>query len=107
MDTGDYRVHANATTLDIPIQYYNGVPDSDSASAVSVVDGSDTGAIDFTLDPGGTISGTVYETDGTTPIPNANVWAEPYTCCGSGNGATTDGNGDYTIAGLAPDDYRL
>ena len=107
LGTGDYRVQVNASELGFPVQYYDGVQDAESAAGVAVVDGVDTGGIDFTLPTAGTISGTVYEADGTTPVPDANVWAEPYTCCGSGSGATTDVNGDFTIAGLAPDDYRV
>ena len=51
------------------------------------------------------ISGTVYEADGTTPVPNADVWAEQD---GNGGGGTfTKQDGTYMIEGLAPGDYLV
>ncbi|MBN1641796.1 MAG: carboxypeptidase regulatory-like domain-containing protein [Anaerolineae bacterium] len=68
------------------------------------LDGADDTAqgIDFTLDPGGTISGTVYNNDHTQPLANINVDVE-----GGGYGTCTDESGRYAIAGLVHGDYRV
>ncbi|RZB30246.1 MAG: hypothetical protein SRB1_02526 [Desulfobacteraceae bacterium Eth-SRB1] len=54
-----------------------------------------------------TISGTVYEPDGTTPIPNiwVNAWSDSAMF---GFGAQTDVDGNYTISNLvAASDYKV
>ena len=88
-------------------EFYTSTADWNLATQVPVNDGQTTSDIDFTLDAGGSISGTVTEANGVTPVPNAHVWAENYECCGGGNGAQTDETGSYTIAGLAPGNYRV
>ncbi|MBK8027377.1 MAG: carboxypeptidase regulatory-like domain-containing protein [Chloroflexi bacterium] len=46
--------------------------------------------IDFTLEPGGVVSGTVYEEDGSTPVPYANVGLNlPVGHCADQNGVFT------------------
>jgi len=60
-----------------------------------------------TIAHAGSISGTVYESDGTTPIVNLNVNAQPYDGGGSGGGVNTDAQGNYTIDNLDPVDYRV
>ena len=69
--------------------------------------GQTTPDIDFSLELGGSISGTVYEADGVTPIGDADVWADSYDCCGGGEGTRTAPDGTFTITGLAPGDYRV
>ncbi len=56
-------------------QYYDNVTDIGSATPVAVTVPNETSGIDFTLTPGGSISGSVYEPDGTTPIYGAHVMA--------------------------------
>ena len=56
-------------------QYYDNVTDIGSATPVAVTVPNETSGIDFTLTPGGSISGSVYELDGTTPIYGAHVMA--------------------------------
>ena len=107
LPTGEYRVQVNTTIQEFPVLYYDGALDAESATAVSVIDGSDTPSIDFILVAGGTISGTVYESDGVTPVPEGEVWAERFDCCGGGNATSTVANGTYTIRGLASGDYRV
>ena len=104
---GDYRVQVNVFGASFAGEFYNNTTDWDSAARVTVTASTTTSNIDFTLDAGGSISGTVYEGDGTTPLANVDVWANTYDCCGGGNGSRTASDGTYTITGLAPDDYRV
>ena len=107
LPTGDYRLLANATVQGFPIQHYNGAEAADDATPVSVSEGTETSTINFTLGVGATISGTVYEADGITPVDNADVWADSYECCAGGEGTRTAPDGTFTITGLAPGDYRV
>lgn len=104
LSPGMYRVHAHANGYANEIydevlyygDYYNGTP-------VAVVAGQDTPNIDFTLDPGGTISGTVYtlDTDGVTQIPLSDVGVD--TAHSGGWGTCTDINGNYAFSGFPLD----
>ncbi len=104
---GDYRVQARAPGQGLAGEFYNDTTDWSLATAVTVATGATQGGIDFTLVQGGSISGTVYEADGVTPVANANVWANSYVCCGDGNGTRTGSDGTYTISALAPGEYRV
>ena len=104
--TGSYRVHVNATAQDIPIQYYDGSATAEGASAVPVVDGSETSGIDFVIPTAGSITGTVTD-ESSTAIAGAEVWAARFDSGSGGRAAVTDGGGNYTIAGLAQGEYRV
>ena len=105
--SGDYRVQARAPERGLAGEIYDNTTDWDLASSVTVSAGQTTANIDFALAEGGSISGTVYEADGVTPIADADVWAENYDCCGGGNGTRTSNDGTYTIDGLVSGDYRV
>src|SRR5690606_32044761 len=62
---------------------------------------------DFTLQVGGTISGTVYESDGITPLTGAWINVEEATGGWSLGGATTGLDGTYTVQGLPPAEVRV
>jgi hypothetical protein len=49
-------------------QYYSGVHSQSDSKQVTTSFGETTSNIDFYLEKGGTISGSVYESDGTTPV---------------------------------------
>jgi len=87
-------------------EYYNNTSDQSSASLVTVTVPDTTTGIDFTLDQGGVISGTVYKEDGTTPIANTGVYVYD-----SGwnivTGIYTDSNGHYTFGGLVSGSYYV
>jgi len=100
--TGQYRVRAYAEGY--IEEYYDGVYEYDQATPVSVTMPDDTPGIDFTLDLGGTISGHVYQSDGTTPVEGA--WVDASLVDGGyGRGATTASDGSYTITTLITGQY--
>ena len=103
--SGNYRVEAAAASQGFVREFYQETSDYQLANPVAVASGQTTPNIDFTLDVGGSISGTVYEADGITPIANAGVWAERDG--GGGDGASTRADGTYTITGLPAGDYRV
>ena len=104
---GDYRVRAQRPDGGLAGEWYNDTTDWGLAERVPVLAGQATENIDFDLGGGGSISGTVYMSDGTTPLAGADVWANLYDCCGGGNGALTAADGTFTIDGLAAADYRV
>lgn len=79
---------------------------SDSETDVSVTAGQTTSGKNFTLGTsGGSISGTVYESDGQTPIENASVY-----CIGSGLSCrytSSDSSGDYILTLLQAGTYEV
>ena len=103
---GQYRVGVDAAFKGCSRQYYSSTNDWDLALPVAVISGQDTGGISFTLALGGSIAGVVRDTSGNA-ISNADVWANSYVCCGGGNGARSDGQGEYLIQGLPAGEYRV
>jgi len=77
----------------------NGALDCNKAKPVTVVAGQ-THTIDFVMEPGGNVSGTVTD-DGGIPIEGLLVHAFDIACGGNWLGGDhTDENGNYTICGL-------
>ena len=106
---GNYEVQTQAEGF--VREFYPGTTDENAATAVTVTAGGNATGINFTLDVGGSISGTVYQADGTTPIGGAFVIAQTFSATwppfGPSREATTNSDGTYTIIGLAPGDHRL
>lgn len=98
---GDYLVRAHGKNV-LP-QYYDGETDIRNASVVSVASVPVTG-IDFTLERGGSIAGTVFDADNNAAIPHAVVIVRSTTHRFE-RGARTDAHGNYLIEGLPADDY--
>ena len=107
LDADDYRVSASADDQSLVAEFYNDTTDREQASRVTVTATSDTSNVDFALDTAGGISGTVVTDGDSTPIANADVQAERFSCCGPGGSAITASDGTYTITGLAPASYRV
>ncbi|NIV35990.1 MAG: hypothetical protein GWN58_43025, partial [Anaerolineae bacterium] len=82
-------------------QWYSGRLSRDQADPVTISGAGET-AIAFTMQPGGRITGTVYASDGTTPLENVNVDIEQ-----GGHGTCTDADGNYVIQGLVYGDYKV
>jgi large repetitive protein len=102
---GDYvlgHLAAGSYTVHVAADGYIG----DSTVDVTVTVGQTTSGIDFSLGTtGGSITGTVYESDGTTPIPGAFV-------TGYGSGLTlqasmTDSAGEFELESLLPGTYTV
>ncbi|MCC7009391.1 MAG: carboxypeptidase regulatory-like domain-containing protein, partial [Acidobacteria bacterium] len=74
------------------------------ATPIAVTAGAATTGVNFTLTPGGSITGQV--TDGVTHAPLANVFVGVYTTAGQSAGsATTNSGGVFTVLGLASGSY--
>jgi hypothetical protein len=104
--TGCYHVG----TVDAPgyvPEYWNNRYDRANADPVCVAAPSGAAGIDFYLAHVGSISGHVYEADGTTPIAGASVYAFPIVGDHPGAGANTQPDGNYTIQGLPSGRYRV
>ena len=95
----DYLITASAVYY--PLMYYNGKSSQDLANRVDLSDG-DVDGIDFSLDTGMMINGTVFIDSSDNPSPSGlwvNIWSESTR---TGGDVPTDMNGDYQIAGLNP-----
>ncbi|MBN1452820.1 MAG: carboxypeptidase regulatory-like domain-containing protein [Anaerolineales bacterium] len=88
-------------------EYWNNHYDGDNADWVCVTAPTGAAGIDFYLAHAGSISGHVYEKDGTTPLPGASVYAFPVSGDHPGAGANTEADGSYTIQGLPSGNYRI
>jgi hypothetical protein len=109
LNTGSYLIGVAGMTGApgyVP-EWYNDHYDASNADPVQVTAPGETSGIDFYLARAGSISGHVYEEDGTTPIAGANVYAFPTTTDHPGAGANTSSNGSYTIQGLPSGNYRV
>ncbi|MBC8477036.1 MAG: carboxypeptidase regulatory-like domain-containing protein, partial [Dehalococcoidia bacterium] len=86
----------------------NGTYDRNQATSYQVTEGGSTWISDITLPYGGSISGVVYESDGTTVIENATVMVDNGDSGGGDSVSTevtTDSSGGYTVAGIPFDSY--
>lgn len=95
LPTGTYKVFADASSYV-----------SDSLTSISVTSGQTNSGNDFTLSSsGGTITGTVYESDGETPIENAAV-----SCYSGGKSwasTITNSSGVYSLSLLQAGTYTV
>ncbi len=104
---GTYLVAADAEDQGLALEFYGDTFDPQTATSVTVTSGSDTGGIDFTLELGGSVSGTVYQADGTTPVPGMAVVAVE-SSTGVMLGFTMSGpDGTYTLNGLHAGQYLV
>jgi hypothetical protein len=107
LPNGTYRVRANPSEngLDYASEWYNDTYDWDEATAVSVTAPDETTGINFTLEPGGTISGTVRDSQGNL-LAGVSVECDRIDGPG-GEGAETRSDGTYTIEGLPFGTYKV
>ncbi|HUV88573.1 MAG TPA: carboxypeptidase regulatory-like domain-containing protein, partial [Anaerolineae bacterium] len=99
LPAGDYLVRIVATGY--AREYWDNATPSDEATLVTVSTGVTLAGIDFALTEGGSISGHIYQSDGTTPIVGAWVLVRPSKYVSDdGFWATTDAEGAYSVAGL-------
>jgi hypothetical protein len=102
---GNYRLHADAP--EYALEYYLDTYAYSQATDVPVVVSQDTQGIDFLLGVGGSISGRVYEADGTTPLVGANVRAVRVDRTYFIISALSTHDGSYQIDRLPSGDYDV
>ena len=118
LPAGTYYVQASPSGTDNYISEWwaspQSVQDSAAAQPVVVTEQQAVAGKDFQLGPGATISGTVYQSDGTTPLlTDKQIWVDAYTGspCGTHtlvrSGSVDSATGTYTIAGLPAGTYYL
>jgi hypothetical protein len=86
------------------------IPYPDCTAQTITVGGSNITGKDFQLDTGHNVSGTVFKSDGSTPIPGHDVNLIFGDCCGRWtcfSTAYTAGNGTYTIKGVPDGNFYL
>ena len=91
-------------------QWYDGRPDYATADGIIVSAGVTTANVDFSLSPGGIISGRVTDSLLGTSIENVSIGIPGLNI--SDRGAThawthTDGNGDYSVGSLPTGSYEV
>ncbi len=106
LQTGSYRVNFYPWVTDYILEYYHGTYDYNAALPVTVSAGETTGEINFAVERGGTISGHVYQADGTTPIPNLHVYALNYDTGEWTAGENTLQDGSYRLV-VPTGSYRV
>jgi hypothetical protein len=102
---GTYRVTISTEGTEFVREYYNNVIDYWSATAVNVPVSGVVEDIDFGLMVGGSVTGTVRDSNG-LPIANIQVSANSYDE-NYGFGGKTEANGTYVIRGVAAGLYRV
>lgn len=115
LPSGDYKVSFHACGYsecyggNYMSEYFDDMPDLDSADLVTVTGGSTTENIDASLSTGGSISGTVTNEAG-QPLQGIDVtvydfadapWGRPLRT------VTTDVSGNYSVGGLTSVDYKV
>ncbi|MCK4352061.1 carboxypeptidase regulatory-like domain-containing protein [candidate division WOR-3 bacterium] len=106
---GSYKF--KGTVSDYKDEFYDNVSTWESATVVNVNVNDTTFGIDYSLErwPAGAISGHLHESDGTTPIFNAWVYASTFWGYEPGDygGAYTDIDGYYVIEDLICNPYNV
>jgi actin-related protein len=110
LPAGTYKVRAEPSVNKQPYvgEYYDNNYDFWGAQPVTVTTGQETTGINFSLAPGGSVSGTVRNADGSAPLANVDV-----ECYRIVNGrweswcASTDSQGNYTIYGVPYGDFGV
>jgi len=107
LNTGEYKVEFSATGgANYVTQYYNGVLSSSEAEVLSVQAGHAASGIDAAMAEGGRIAGTVTSAATEAAIGDISVCADPVGG-GTGECASTNSAGEYTIVALATGEYTV
>ncbi|MBI2303319.1 MAG: carboxypeptidase regulatory-like domain-containing protein [Chloroflexi bacterium] len=103
--SGVYRV--TATAPNHAREFYRETPDHGAATPVTVTASLTTGGIDFTLAPGGTVTGTIHNADGSAPLANMHVEAYDASNKQGRGGACSGADGTYRIDNVAYGTYKV
>jgi hypothetical protein len=106
MPTGMYKVYT-FNYLGYVDEYYNDKPDENTADAVSVTLGNTTSGVDFTLNLGGIIKGTITSS---AKAPLEDIYMQAFSTASEYIGksyASTDASGNYRLAGLRTGYYKV
>ncbi|MBL8130957.1 MAG: carboxypeptidase regulatory-like domain-containing protein [Anaerolineae bacterium] len=99
--------HCGGGAQNLLREFWQETPDENAATPITLTDAApDITGITFTLEVAPTISGTVYQTDGTTPLSGVQVRANDYASNQPINGTQTDPNGHYTLS-VPPGTYKV
>ena len=103
---GDYIIEFRncAGSQNLIAEYWNNKPTAAAADPLPLTGGTVTPDINAQLATGGTISGVVTDTEGDPIIPCATAYDADGNYAGQDFG---NGNGEYTISGLATGTYRI
>jgi len=101
--SGDYYVSVTASGYGK--EYYDNTYDSSNATMVTVEESTGASEINFTLLPEATVTGYVYESDGSTPIVGASICLDPASGMGDGFNTVSGADGSYSFAGLSSGSY--
>lgn len=107
LPTGTYKVSASDDMRQYLEKYYNNKPDETSADPVSVIQGSTTPNINFTLGLGGVIKGNVSSsTKGVLKDISVVAFSTTYSLFWVAYGVS-DASGNYRLSGLPTGYYKL
>jgi large repetitive protein len=101
---GSYKVRAEINGL--VTEYYDNQVSPASASLVVLTAGRMRTGIDFRLDSGGAVEGTIVDSQG-APIDSAWVYVDNAQSTAGSGSDQTDGDGRYRVEGLPTDVYRV
>lgn len=110
LSPGTYKVSAEPPGVGLMVyrrEYYDNTPQYNLATPVAVTAGQTTGQINFALDAGASISGTVTSEAGGLPLQSVQVHAYHADTGNYIGQGSSQADGTYTISGLAPGAYRL
>lgn len=109
LNPGPYKLRADSTLAQgYALQYYDRQVRKAVADLVVVAGSSPTPNIDFRLEPGGTLSGTVTEAVSGLPVSGMDIdLLRAGDLMRFDQSAKTDANGDYTLTGVPAGDYLV
>lgn len=109
LPVGSYFLRADpAPTGGYLVEYHPNVRDLATAAAIAVSAGTETGGINFALDPAGWVSGVVTAASGATPLADIDLDIyESATGVRVARGDKTNPDGTYVIGPIAPGTYKL
>ncbi len=108
LEPGDYRLRFGICVPlradNVAMEFYDDKDSLEDAAPVTVIGSVDTSGIDAELAPGGSISGTITDTNGFRLI---GICVHAYNSNGTQVGFAFLGDGEYQVDGLGTGEYRL